>query len=235
MALDQIEQDQSDWFYRLLSDSYLAEVSVLLAQTGDIEADIEQALAILNERGGKIGACVVVLKPELVPESPDSPGPVSVLKLTMQVIDQPLFNDGDTGTGLSASQISEHIRKDGHHFSTGRGNVYAFAGQVPVPVDPGKNSYAVSFTRRAADCPPRQVATPAIAQDSVTAPAVITLTCATPGAAVYYTVDGSSPFSANAAATLYTVPFNLPAAATVRAAGSLAGYRPSNVAQIVIA
>ena len=62
-------------------------------------------------------------------------------------------------------------------------------------------------------------------------PATVTLTCATAGAAIWYTIDGSYPGSnpvASPNATLYTGPFVVQAAGvTIRAAAELSQYQQS--------
>lgn len=232
--MDQLEQDQADFFHRLSSDSFFADVKVLLEAKGDTEADIEQALSVLLEKGAKIGACVVVLMPTLTNDAPNAPGPRSIVRMTCQVIDQPLMNLGASGTGKSASQIAERVRMICHHFSTGRGNVYTFAAQDPIPMEVGKNSYGVAFTRLGGDAPPRKVGTPVIAATADTAPATLTITCATAGAAILYTLDGSPPFSGNPAALTYSAPVDLAEPATVRAAAWLTAYQASDVTRKVI-
>lgn len=55
----------------------------------------------------------------------------------------------------------------------------------------------------------------------------ITITCATEGAAIYYTTDGNTPTEAS---TPYTAPFAINEACTVQAIAVLAGMETSNVA-----
>jgi hypothetical protein len=54
----------------------------------------------------------------------------------------------------------------------------------------------------------------------------VTLSCATPGAAIYYTTDGSTPTTAS---TLYTKPFTMQLGKTLKAIAVLAGYHNSAV------
>jgi hypothetical protein len=233
---DALELDQEDFFGRVLASPDLAEVATLLQRKGVTQSDIDTALSVLNERSGKIGACIVVLMPSLVSQSPNSPGPLYNIRMTVQVIEQPLFNLGDTGTGLSAEQIAQHLRVLFHLFANGHGGTYVFDGMEPIAVADGQISYGVSFARKAGDGSAAKVATPEIAADAGTAPANITLTCATAGASIYYTTDGSSyPSSANANATLYTVPFAQATAATIRAVAEKSGLLPSNVRQLDLA
>jgi hypothetical protein len=63
-----------------------------------------------------------------------------------------------------------------------------------------------------------------------TGPVTITLTCATSGAAIYRTLDGSYPWSGNAQATLYAAPFAVASAALLRAVAHKTGMVASDAA-----
>lgn len=83
------------------------------------------------------------------------------------------------------------------------------------------------------------VATPVINPNggAVSLPAVITLSCATAGASIYYTANGNVPNTdvPNSYTKLYTGPFNLTSAATVRAVATKAGMVKSAVAVSIFA
>lgn len=74
------------------------------------------------------------------------------------------------------------------------------------------------------------VATPAIspASGEVASGTEISISCATDGATIYYTLDGTTPSASNGAK--YTAPFALTANATVSAIAILSGYNDSEVA-----
>jgi len=73
--------------------------------------------------------------------------------------------------------------------------------------------------------PPPQVATPAFSPASGSnVPVNLTISCATTGAVVYYTLDGSLPTTSS---LLYTGTVYLASASTVRAAGFTNGWTPS--------
>lgn len=55
----------------------------------------------------------------------------------------------------------------------------------------------------------------------------IILSSATPGAAIFYTLDGTAPIPRNPAAVLYTAPFSAASGATLRARAWLAGFTAS--------
>ena len=171
MARDQIETAQEDFYQRLRADGYFygggADVPVLAEHKGVTNDDINQALGALNANAsGATGVLAVVLMPTLTPDAPDAPGPRHVIRLTVQVIEQPLLNS----IGKSASQVAERARTVLHRFRDGLGGTWSFAGMEPIPVDEGKVSYGVAFTRLASDNPPAKVAQVLIAPAGGVAP-----------------------------------------------------------------
>ena len=73
--------------------------------------------------------------------------------------------------------------------------------------------------------PPPQVAAPVFSPASGSnVPVNVTISCATPGAAIYYTLDGSLPTQGS---TLYTGAVYLASASTVRAVAFTNGWTPS--------
>lgn len=227
--MDPLQQDQEDFAARLKGDAYFADIKVLVQRKGVTEADIEQALSVLNEQGGKIGACVIVLKPALLATNPDAPGPEYRVALSVQVITQPLMNDGDSGTGKETEAIAERVRLVLHRFAT-YGGTYSFASMEPADVEEGKDSFAVIFTRRACDSA-EKCGLPLLDPDEGAAPQAVTLTTATVGARIYYTLDGSYPWPGNEAAALYVAPVAVAEAATLRAVAYKDELIPSGVTQ----
>lgn len=183
-SIDQLLRDQRDFAARLLDDPELGEIAILTEETGVTEADVLQALTTLNPRGGKIGAVAIVLTPVLVPETPDAPGPRSRARLTVQVIETPLYNRAEGGTELPASAIALRVRALLHLFSAGLGAVWTFAGQEPLPVDEGSVSVGVIFERPHQDTPGTRCAEPMIERD--TRAAVVVSEAGNPGIAGTY-------------------------------------------------
>jgi len=97
---------------------------------------------------------------------------------------------------------------------------YDANGRVMAGVD----AWSVNFTTSGAaahEIP--QCATPEITEDA----GLVTITCATPGAAVFYSTNGKLP--APRTGTIYTGPFATPdQGMTIRALAWLAGYLPSD-------
>lgn len=224
--MDSLLQDQLDIHARLSADELFAAVPVLLQRRGVTEADVELALSTLNEKSGKMGALAVVLMPSLEPDSPESPGPRYRIVATVQVIEQPLFNLGDSGTGLSAEQLAERVRLLLHHASFGRGSVWTFSGMEPVEQGEGKIAYGVRVSRLYGDSYGNRLAVPTL----TAAGATITATHPDAAAALWYTIDGSYPWPGNPAASLYAAPVVVAEPCTFRAAAYRPGYQPSSIA-----
>lgn len=89
----------------------------------------------------------------------------------------------------------------------------------------GTNVALASASGGGAPTPPPQVAMPAFSPSSGSnVPVNVTISCATPGAAIYYTLDGSLPTQAS---TLYNNAVNLSSAGTIRAVAFTTGWTPS--------
>lgn len=86
----------------------------------------------------------------------------------------------------------------------------------------------VTVTYEDGDTPVVTVATPVIAGETpFTESTQVTITCATTGASIYYTVDGTTP---TANSTAYSAPFTLTESATVKAIAYDANNNASSVA-----
>lgn len=226
-----LELDQLDIFARVQNDTFfVAGVPVLLELRGITERDVLQKLQIMNAQNGKTGSVAIINMPTLLPDSPNAPGPRYDTVYRVQVIDWPVMRrQTQGGTGCSADEIADRLRQILHRFTMGRGQTIYFAGMEPVNIADGKVSYSVRFKRQAQDQPPVAVASIGITPPGP-GPATVTLTCASVGAAIWYTTDGSYPGSNPVAcptAVLYTGPFAVVAGTTLRAAAELTGFQQS--------
>ena len=226
-----LELDQLDIYARVQNDPYfVAGVPALLELKGITERDISQALETVNQSNGKVGSVVVVLMPTLVPDDRDAPGPRYTAVYQLQVIDYPLYRRQATGgTQCSADEIADRLRQILHRFTMGRGQTIVFAGMRREPIAEGKVSYLLSFRRVGNDQPPASVASVGISPQTSGAQTV-TLTCATPGASIWYTTDGSYPGSNPTAcptAVQYSGPFLVSAGQLLRTAAEASGYQQS--------
>lgn len=226
--MDPLIQDQEFIAARIESAEYFADIPVLVERRGVTESDIIQALSTLNEKQARLGACVIVLKPSLLPTTADAPGPEYRISQSVQVITQPLMNDSDQGTGKQTEEIAGQLRALLHRFA-GPNGTYSFSAMQAETVEEGKDSYSLTFTRLARDAA-AAVGLPLISPDEGASPQEITLSCATAGASILYTLDGSYPSPANRAALAYADPFTVQQACTLLAAAYKPGLLPSGLA-----
>jgi hypothetical protein len=224
--MDPLRQDQEDIAARLAGDGYFADISVFEQRRGVTENDIERALSTITEKASKSGAAVIVLKPRLQPSEPDAPGPEYRILIEVQVITQPLVNDGDAGTQKETEAIAERVRLLLHRFGTTNGT-FSFAGMEAADVEEGKDAFIVGFTRLARYGCATQCGLPLLAPDEGSGTAEVTITSGTDGASIYYTLDGTYPRAGNG--TLYAAPFAPGAGVTLRAVAYKDGLLPSNV------
>ena len=234
-AKSDLELDQEDLGARIAADPFFVDITVLVQRKGVTENDIQTALSTLNEKIGKIGACVFILMPSLVPTTGDAAGPEYSVRHTVQVIEQPLFSqDATSGVGKSAELIAEKVRKLIHYFAA-RGGILSFDGMDPIAVDVGKISYGVAFRHRDSDDDYQRCGLPLLDPDAGASPQTVTITTATAGAAIYYTTDGSYPSSANPNAALYGGPVEILTPCTLQAAAQKTGLQQSNIARSIYA
>jgi hypothetical protein len=234
-----LDQLQADTAAILAGAPALADVAVIVADAGDIEQKILRALGPLNQGStGKSGLCLVVLPPEITDAQPNLPGPAFNLTQQIQVIEAPLINrvtedEGGTGTGIRSAVAALRVLSALHQVSTGDLMLYADGSAItPLEGKPGFVSHAVSLRATTGGlAAPRRVARPTAAVSGGN----LLLACATTGAAIYYTTDGTFPSPANPDAILYTGPITgLEDGDTVRAAAFLADYNPSDCIRLTV-
>ena len=238
MSLSELEQDQADFAARASAEPYFADVGVYLlrpranASATQITQGIENALNCIVKKAGKGGAAVTVMMPLLQPRDPNVLGVQFDSTITVRVQEHPLFNmAASTGTLKSAECIALEVVKLFHHFRNGRGQIWTVsAGPVPNLDFEPKVTYDVTFSRLMPTASAGKAAVPSISPKGGATPAEVTLTCATPGAAIHYTLDGSYPAPDAEGSTLYAAPFTVAAGALLRAVASLDGAQQSDVA-----
>jgi hypothetical protein len=224
--LTSLQQQCAD---RLLADPFFANVPVLTERIRDIESEIVRALGPLNEQGGKTGLVAILLTPTANVNFENLFGPFfDDIRIVVRIIENvPINQDANTGTNIPAADAAEKICGLLHHFQpdSANGPILAQKPGITLGNDPNHLSYDCRFkTSGGLTAVPPQAATPVIAKTS----GVITLTCATAGAAVFYTLDGSNPMPRNG--TFYTTPFTLAGGQILNTRAFLAGYLTSATA-----
>jgi hypothetical protein len=186
-------------------------------------------------RNGKFGLAIVIGRPEMVNASPNSRVLCEDLEVIIEVVEDTALNRApSTGTGvkLDVCRMAVAVLLHGWSHDGKHGLIYLRSDPIPdAALDAGKRGWQLTFQSKAhAHAVPDQVARPVPTDGGPT----LTITCATSGAAIYYTLDGSPP---SKEATLYSTAVDingLPTGTIARAAAYKNGLRPSDTAEIVL-
>ena len=234
--LFQLQQDCVDLINSEAIFQYNAGVAYRKAV---ISQEIARRVPHLTAKNGRMGCSILVMQPMVEGADPNISTPQGDVLLPFHIIEQPEINMAAGGTQISSEQIAMEIRAYFHQRSF-RGQIVLLQDNRAIEPLPGIEreyqgcvGYQVMMRGRLADQSYPQVATPQMSEGNG---AVITLTCATSGAAIYYTIDGSYPGPGNSTgvATLYTVPFTAHPPVTLAFAAYVAGSRGSDVMQSTI-
>lgn len=236
--MSQLSNIQRDIHGRLVQDEYFADVLVLLADPKDeqeaaaLEASIEEQL--FGQASNEFGAGVVVVVPRVGADVPnaDLPGPRLMAVPQVRVFEDDAANMGPTGAGKPSEEVALQVLNVLHHFYLQNlGTTLLADDQAIEPTqENGRNGQNVFLRIEIGLQPPTKVALPVV---SGTASAV-TISCATEGATVRYTTDGSYPHARNAAAERYTAAFTVTSGSTVRAVATKDGLQASNLGAAII-
>ncbi len=234
MSFD-LDTVQAELKSRIEADAYFSDIVVLDYKQKDIASEVEKLLGGLSGKAGKNGLFVYLSGYYANVESPDVYGPFfSGIGFNVVLVEVPLFNMIEaTGTrkpaleaAIRVAQVLHHARAAGVHDT-----ILCERGAIRQVDPPDENSisYSVPVIVPAQIDPIPKCATPALTADGAT-PLTVTITCATSGASIYYTTNDSYPWSGNTAATRYTAPIALSAAATIRAVAVKTGMLASDSA-----
>jgi hypothetical protein len=215
---------------RLLADPFFQYIAVLTEQTNDIESEFERALSATLVTGGKTGACVIIMTAEANAEFENVPGPLlDDVMITAQVLENVSVNrdPNGNGTGKLASDIAETVAALLHQFfpTSCNGPLVIRKPTIKLLPHPDYLAYSVNFQAKGEiTYAMPQAAVPSIINNAGS----ISFICDTPGAAVFYTLDGSNPSPRSG--TLALAPFTPGSNITIKARAWLAGYLGSETA-----
>jgi hypothetical protein len=229
-ADDLLLKAKTDVYHRLLGDELLANVPILLDDEGSVDRRAEVDAGTRNTRNAKTGACVIVAAVGVQSlESADTPTPLMNIALEFDVLEDVLINEGPDGTGMNCGEIVARLVQTLHqsHYDD-RFTGLRLSPETPVRElitdQPGLRGMTVQFV--ANGCAFGIIATVASVTASVAA-GMATLTCATSGSTIYYTLDGSYPGSGNPVALVYSAPFAVTTGDEIRAGAQKTGMNPS--------
>jgi len=251
-------QIQKDLFGLLMSAPQLATVNIveerkfILDHLVEVDAiwQTQRPLSGINYSGNGL----LIETPEVICDSNGVSGPPQIVVLSFVS-----FQNGDAaftpmsptsgngpqiaGGGLFAEQIEQYLIDILHLLTLGGIGTMQVTGHFSEPARdyPGINARRtkINFTPSAK---PQQTLRTAIVTVTVSN-GEATLTTATPGAAIYYTLDGSFPSTSvtldpitntpiNPSSTLYAAPFAVASGQVIRATAYLNGYNPGQIISI---
>lgn len=227
---------QADAAARLTSEPFFGDVVILEEDKGIIESDVETALGVFNQESGKkIGAVVIARQPTIADTQSEAPGPEVKARLIFDVVTMPVINMSELGTQKRADVIAMRILNLLHRYFSGHTQCTLMAGANPVvgmsDLPEGNVGYRVTLETTFALDYADKVGTPNLAFNNA---GEAVLTCATSGATIYYTTDGSYPGAENAEATEYTAPIEVTGRMTIRAGAVKADILPSDTMYVVV-
>lgn len=252
---DPVFQLQADIHARLSSDPYFADIVVLLNEKGILLDDIESTLKVFTVKSGKKGAAVIVDRPLREVTNPNGSGPEFDITVPVSIFEMPLLNRATGGTEKPIEEITSRIMHLMHLWRSQGSVAQIYMDKDAVSPLVGTDKIIITeiqLRSRMRFASPVRVAMPVF---SGTASA-LGIGCNTDAATIYYTSDGSFPWSGNPAATRYGItittesgqiivtengdPMELPPAlsfttgTTVRAAAFATGKQGSDAASLTL-
>jgi hypothetical protein len=231
-------QAQKDLTHALLSAENLRSVAVLSYRAKRIANELDYRTFLTTGRNGRTGAFVMVMMPEALSGHRNVTGPILDWDFPVICIEQPDLNlDSQNGTLLSAEEIGQRVMDALHLHADEYYGTFAITGKAMKAegdfVFPGCIGYRVTLSLSVG----RNTQTARCAGVAVAiGTGTCTLTCATVGAEIYYTTDGTFPSwsnTVNPSAILYETPFAVVSGDIIRACAYAMGYNASPVRRVV--
>jgi hypothetical protein len=234
-----LQQFQLDLAARLEAAAFFANVPVFIFRpraaltAAQIQDRINAALGALTTQNAKAGLCATVLMPVLTTQKQELPGPYLHLKCTVRVQENVIVNMGANGTQIACEDAAIAVAQILHLWTPGGTAGIVRAGTETITPNggfEGKVTYDVLVESDLdLECLPK-TAQPFLSINEGT----VSIACADPDAAVYYTTDGSPPWAGNGTYTTtaahYTEPFAAETGTQVRAAAFNAAKLGSDIA-----
>lgn len=199
------------------ADPYFSDIEVVSERLKDFQAELDEKLATLG------GVALLIVTPSLGDPIVNIPGAnFEDILLVGRVLENVNLND----TGKEALDVAIYLHALWSQIKPDQVSASLKAVSSPrLANDPKFLSYDVTFATQGGTTIeiPRLVAPVLDAADLD----AITLTHVTPGAAVFYSLDGTQPSPRNPASALALAPFSSAPGTTLRARAWLAGYHTS--------
>lgn len=213
--LKQLEQEIAD---RLASGADFAGITVLADPQKNIVDEISQSLA-------KLKTLIAPLVTGAADESPNIPSPYfNRIDISVGIFQNPLLKGNDADVWTLAEKVAARLK--GWTPDSLSNCLTPKKPTIERVADKNLNILSVGFeTKGGFIAELEQVAAPGI--DRVSNTNTIILSCATPLAPIYYTLDGTNPNPFTG--TLYAAPFDIVPPVTLRARAGRWGWLASKI------
>lgn len=227
---------QRDLADLISADETMQHVHIIREASRDISGGVTFADAVNKALlgkvpvNGKVGIALLIFCPEGKPATRSNTGIVSDFQVIIRVVENSSLNaSADHGTGMSCEDALVEAMLLVQNWTPLRGHTLTIAEFYKVDLEePGLWAWEFIVSAHDAQTARVKCSLPKITVAEDEAGTTITLTTATEGAAIYYTLDGSLPTPT--AGILYETPFLITASATVRAMAWMPGLMPSDCA-----
>jgi hypothetical protein len=211
--LTSIQQEVADC---LIADPFFANIPILVEQPRDLAYELQTSVAAAGTYG-------VVLVPQALVSAPTAPGPFfDPVEIAVR------FRENvPVSTGPHALEVAETGLALLHLYRPVTINeVFTAAPKALQAVkEPNVVAYEIQIrTQAGANFAVPQLDAPSISSAGSLSPQTVTLTSDQPGAAIFYTLDGSQPAPRGPTSFLYTTPFAVTGPSLLRTRAWLAGF-----------
>lgn len=224
---------QEDNYNRCLAHAWFADVAIMQERKAYTTDEIAKLLSTVKGRSGKVGLAILVQRPLFTPASDDASLRGRIVQ-AFTILEHPTINAGSIGTGKSAEEAGIELLNLFHLAASAVPSQCWSAlpegAMVPDDSFDTLNAWETRLQLFASPGRTERCGPPLIEPDSGLGTQEVTLSTATAGAAIYYTIDGTYPRQGNG--TLYAAPFVPGAGVLLRAAAEKAGLQQSSVSSV---
>lgn len=212
----QIKQEMAD---ALLADPFFASIPVMPIVTNDVMSQLQAGQYKAN------ALTVFIDWVSVGGTDTDNPGPwFKNGTFTAEVYEIPAMN-----AGPDVDEVAENVANILHLNELESQNVSVVEGITKLDNDEFGNNLRIIRIGYPFGFKPRILPSiaPVVISPLTQGSQVVTLTCVTPGAAIFYTLDGSYPAPRAPSALVYSAPVTVSAGQLLKARAWLAGYTSS--------
>lgn len=158
----------------------------------------------------KAGAAAQVLMPRIDVYENNAAQPQEKVRIVVRFVENLLVNCATDGTQVSAEQFAMLAKDALHHWCPAAPwKMEMEEGGTIEPISDGDSSNLIIYELNLFTYSEGRAVEHVDAPRISVADGLATLSCDTPGAAIYYTIDGTFPFARNSRAVLYSAPFTI--------------------------